>query len=383
MTVAAEVTTARALANRSFRHPLISAFLDLDPARFASGQPRATQINSLLDQAQQQLHAKRLEHHDRLGLEQDIKRVGNYLTNELDASGARGVAVYCSGRESLFEAIKLQHPVAADIVIETIPKLEPLLPAPEPACVCVALVNRRDARFFIPRGPAQHFEEHIHDEVRGQHRQGGWSEANYERSIEADVDAHLRRSAERLYELWRSRRFDRLVLGGPHEVVTRFAGELHPDLRAVLDEGELALHLNTTSVGEIDEALLPLRQRWRELAQWHALQRLLTTLDGRDGTAVGVPGTLEALGRRQVATLVLGPRVDEDGGECPQCGQLFASDSGRRCEADGSELRHLHSLRSAMVRSAVLQDAEVIVLGDYEDRPEISAFSGIGAILRY
>jgi peptide chain release factor subunit 1 len=254
--------------------------------------------------------------------------------------------------------------------------------------VCVTLINRRDARFFIPRGGSQvgehHFEEQLHDEVRGQHRQGGWSEANYERSIEADVDAHLRRCAERLYELWRSEKFDRLVLGGPHEVVTRFTADLHSDLRAgVLDEAELAMHVNTTTAAEIDEALVPLRQRWRELAQWDALQRLLSTMDGRSGTAVGVPETLTALGQRQVGSLVLGPRADERGYECPQCGLLSVSQNGSHCEADGSELRSLHSLRAAMIRDAVLQDASVIVLDDYEDRPEIASFSGVGAILRY
>lgn len=384
------MTSVRELAERRFEHPLISAFLDLDPARFATGPARATEINSLLDQAQQQLHAHSLEHldhQDRMALEQDIRRVGSYLTAELEPSGALGVAIYCSSRELLFESIRLPQPVRSDVVIQMIPKLEPLLPAPEPACVCVTLVNRREARFFIPRGASKagehRHEEQLHDEVHGQHRQGGWSEANYERSIEADVDAHLRRTAERLYQLWRTEKFDRLVLGGPHEVVTRFTSDLHPDLRSVLDEAELAMDVNTASAPEVDEALLPLRQRWRELAQWEALRRLLSTMDGRDRTAIGVRDTLAALGRRQVASLVLGPRVDEEGAECTQCGQLYVSQNGSRCDADGTELRHLHSLRAGMIRSAVLQDAEVIVLDDYDDRPEIAAFSGVGALLRY
>lgn len=384
------MTSVRELAERRFEHPLISAFLDLDPARFATGPARATEINSLLDQAQQQLHAHSLEHldhQDRMALEQDIRRVGSYLTAELEPSGALGVAIYCSSRELLFESIRLPQPVRSDVVIQMIPKLEPLLPAPEPACVCVTLVNRREARFFIPRGASKagehRHEEQLHDEVHGQHRQGGWSEANYERSIEADVDAHLRRTAERLYQLWRAEKFDRLVLGGPHEVVTRFTSDLHPDLRSVLDEAELAMDVNTASAPEVDEALLPLRQRWRELAQWEALRRLLSTMDGRDRTAIGVRDTLAALGRRQVASLVLGPRVDEEGAECTQCGQLYVSQNGSRCDADGTELRHLHSLRAGMIRSAVLQDAEVIVLDDYDDRPEIAAFSGVGALLRY
>jgi hypothetical protein len=382
-----DLTAVRRLAEHRFEHPLISLFLDLDPTRFATGAARATEINSLLDHAQQLLHARPREHQERTALERDIKRVGSYLIADLDPSGTHGIAVYCSSLESLFQAIRLEQPVASDIAIERIPRLEPLLPAPEPACVCVTLVNRRTARFFIPRGGSKfgehHFEDQIHDPVHGQHRQGGWSEANYERSIEADVDAHLRRAAERLYDLWRTAGFDRLVLGGPHEVVTRFASELHTDIRAVLDEAELALDVNTASAPEIDDALVPLRQRWRELAQWEALQRVLSTMGGREGATIGVPDTLAALGRRQVGSLVLGPRVDAEGCECPHCGQLYAAGNGSRCEADGSELKPVHSLRAAMIRNAVLQDAEVIVLDDYEDRPEVAAFSGVGAILRY
>lgn len=383
---AAEATAVRELAERQFEHPLVSAFLDLDPSRFATGGARATEINSLLDQAQQRLHAQPLEDGDRLALESDIKRIGSYLSAELDPSGTHGVAVYCSGRESLFEAIRLPYPVPSEVVIGMIPKLEPLLPAPEPACVCVALVNRRDARFFVPGGNAKlrehRLEEQGHNRIHGQHRQGGWSEANYERSIEADVDAHLRRSAELLYQLWRSENFDRLVLGGPHEVVTRFTPELHADLRGVLDEAEVALDVNSSSAADVDEALVPLRQRWRELAQWEALQRLLSTMGVRDGTTIGVHDTLAALGRRQVGALVLSPRADSPGCQCPQCGQLYDG-NGANCQADGSKLRRVHSLRSAMIRSAVLQDAEVIVLEDFVDRPELSAFDGVGAILRY
>ncbi len=206
----AELSVARELAARQFDHPLISAFLDLDPGRFATGAARATEINSLIDQARQRLHAHPREHAERTALERDIDRVGRYLSEELDPSGVHGVAVYCSSQETLFEAVRLPHVVPSEVAIEPIPKLEPLLPTPEPASVCVALVNRRDARFFVPRGPTPGghlLREEVHEDVHGRHRQGGWSEANYERSIEADLDAHLRRSAERLHELWREVRF--------------------------------------------------------------------------------------------------------------------------------------------------------------------------------
>ncbi len=173
------------------------------------------------------------------------------------------------------------------------------------------------------------------------------------------------------------------MLGGPHELVTRFAAELHADLRGVLDEAELAMDVNTTTAAELDDALAPLRQRWRELSKWESLQRLVSTVHARRGASIGMPDTLAALGGRQVSSLVLGPRADAEGHECPRCGQLFVGGNDSRCTADGTELRPLHSLRAAMIRSALLQDAAVVVLDDYDDRPEIAAFSGVGAILRY
>lgn len=380
-----QASAVRRLAERRFEHPLVSAFIDLEPTRFATAAARTTEVNSLLDQAEQELRAEPLDHDDRVALERDIDRVGRYLTAEFDAPSA-AVAVYCSGRAPLFEAIRLPHQVPSEIVIEPLPRLEPLLPAPEPASLCVTLINRREARCFIRRsGPelSEHlFEYRQEDPVHGQHKQGGWSNANYERSIEADVDAHLRRCAERLYLLWRLEHFDRLVLGGPHEVVTRFTPQLHADLRGVLDDAELALDVSRSSAAIVDDALGPLRQRWRELAQWRALQRLLSTMDVRPGTSVGIPDTLAALSRRQIRSLVLAARVDAPGSECPQCGQLYHLPSGS-CEADGARLTPLRSLRSAMIRSAVLQDADVIVLDDFDDRPEIAAFKGVGAILRY
>lgn len=378
----AQAAAARELAERRFEHPLISAFLDLDPTRFATAAARATEANSLLDQAQQKLTAELLEHDDRAALEHDVDRLGRYLTSELDAAGAAAVAIYCSSRSSLFQAMRLPRSVPSGIVIEPLPWLEPLLPAPVPTSLCVTLVNRREARFFLRKEISELSEYRFEDPVHGQHKQGGWSYANYERSIEADVNAHLRRCAARLYELWRLEHFERLVLGGPHEVVARFTPELHADLRAVLDDQELALDVGTSSAADVDAALEPLRRRWRNGAQEQALQRLLSTLDVRGGTSIGIPDTLAALGRRQIRSLVLAARTDAQGGECPQCGQLYAVPE-QRCAADGVQLVPLRSLRSGMIRAAIRQDAEVIVLDELDRRPEVAAFDGVGAILRY
>ena len=52
------------------------------------------------------------------------------------------------------------------------------------------------------------------------HEQGGFSQARYQRHHEAHVHWHLERVVQRLAELFRQRRFDRLILAGPEEATS-------------------------------------------------------------------------------------------------------------------------------------------------------------------
>ncbi len=377
-------TLARDLAGRHFDHPMISAFLDLDPTRFATARARATEINSLMDGAVRQLNAAPLDHADRSALKQGAVRIDAYLHRELDASGMNGIAIYCSQQADLFEVTPVSRPVQTAFVLEPIPRLEPLLAAPEPVRVAVALVNRRETRIFTSTGDdALREQDSFQDQVHGQHHQGGWSEPRYERSIENDVDVHLRRTAERLYRLWQDEPYDRLVLGGPHELIARFVPLLHNDLQRFYDGAELTADLSASSTAEIQRALAALRQQWCVAEEAQVLRGLLSKPgDARRG-ATGFAATLAALGQRQVKTLVLEPHIDAAGGLCQTCELIYAS-SEDSCPADGSRLIPLPSLRSGMVRSAVRQDAHVVVLHELEqDAPEPAAFGGVGALLRY
>lgn len=373
---------ARRLAERRFEHPLVSASLDLDPAVFATAGARSSEISSLLDRARGALRPASVDHHDRVALEHDIERVESYLRDELDPSGARGVTIYCSSRAELFEALALPWTVGSEVAIEPLPHLEPLLPGPERRRCAVALVNRREARFFTPSSTGGLEWRDFEDPVHGQHHAGGWSESNYERSVESGVDAHLRRSAKRLYWLLQHEPFDVLLLGGPHELLARFTAELHPDVAALLDPAELALDLSAVAAADVETALEDVRERWGLLAQQEALGRIASALDGRAGVAAGPSATLAALAERRVESLVLAPGFDAPGARCPACELVYGA-AETECQADGVPLDPLTSIRSAIVRAAVLQDARLIVLDRLDDRAEIAAFDGIGALLRY
>jgi peptide chain release factor subunit 1 len=374
---------ARALIERRTAHPVISLYLDLDPERFATAPARAAQIRSLIDQAGRQLAARDgLAHDDLVAVRADLERIDDYLTSGEARSqfqGAHALGVFCSGQDDLFEVVQLSRPVPGRVVIGRTPYIEPLLAASQPRRWLVALVNRRVAR--VLGGPADRLEEggSFEEYVHGQHSQGGWSQAHYERSVEKDTDDHLRRAADAVNQRWRSEEFDRLAVGGPVEIVPRLEGFLAAEARANLAPGRVEVDLSSASDDEIRGALAKLVAEDEKQAERESLDRLAAGI-GTGGRAVGGPhDTLEALNERRVERLLLEPGFDMRGARCLTCGLLMLEADGR-CPADGGPVEEVEHLREAAIEAALAQDAEVTLVRHY---PDLGPLRGIGALLRF
>jgi peptide chain release factor subunit 1 len=375
------VHAARRLVARASAHPVVSLYLDLDPERFATAPARASQVRSLIDEAAREIERDDgLKHEERIALHEDLERISSYLhSREPPFKGARALAVFCSVRDDLFEVLQMTRPAEGLVAIERTPYIEPLIRGAQDRRWCVALVNRRAARILT--GPGDQLEERqrIKDDVRSQHDQGGLSQPNYERSVEKEVEDHLRRVAEMLSRLWRQDRFDRLALGGPIEVVSRLDALLHEDLRGRLTSRRVEVDLSSATNDQIQAAVAGLVEEDERHRERTALDRLAAGIGRGDRAAGGPEATLEALTERRVETLLLENGFDRRGGRCPSCGLLSLETHGR-CPADGSELEELDHLREAAVEAALAQDADVVVVRHY---PDLGPFQGIGALLRF
>ena len=71
---------------------MLSAYVDLDPERFATAGARQTQVRSLIDGAGRQIEAAELTHQQREQLRADLERVENHLGEDPFPSGAAGLA---------------------------------------------------------------------------------------------------------------------------------------------------------------------------------------------------------------------------------------------------------------------------------------------------
>lgn len=378
------ITTARHILERTGEHPVLSLYFDLDPREFATAPARASQLSSLIDEAHLAIERsdRDLSHDDRKTLVQDLERVRAFLeSGDAPMSGARALAVFCSGQDQMFETVRLYEPAPARVVIGPEPFLEPLVTSAGESGWCVCLVNRSTARILAGSVPRIWERGQLDDDVRGQHRQGGPSQHSYERSIEVEAERHLHHVSDELLRRWEQERFHTLVLGGPEETVAELRNLLHGEVLPYLAEERLSVDVQHASEEDVRAALLPLLERRREQAEREALDKLRSAEGGGPiNAASGVQGTLLALNERRVEKLLLAPDFTAGGGRCRSCGMLVAGEVDI-CPADGKSIEPLDDLRAAAVDAGVVQDAQVIVF--QERPPETHLRQGIAALLRF
>lgn len=359
------------------RPVVLSLYLDLDPAEFATPPARATAIRSLLDEADRRLRDHGgLSHEDRADLGTSLDRARTLLERDLRAEGAHAMALFASESADLFEAMKLPRSVPNRVEIGRSPLVGPLARLERRERWCVALVSRRDARLFRGSPDGLREIEQIHDPVFGQHDKGGLAQARYQRGIEKEKDDHLKHTAEALMKHYKRRPFQHLIVGGPREVVADFESKLHGYLADRLS-GRIEVDVDSATPDQVLEAAQPRFDELDEEREAEALERL-----GEGGRAAsGLDDTLRALNERRVACLLLDEQFSAAGVSCPDCGWLGAG-AQRTCPVDGRELDQLDDLTDAAIELALQGAAEIMAMRHRRDEFEERA-GGIAALLRF
>jgi peptide chain release factor subunit 1 len=368
----------RRLAEVRLDRPVVlSLYLDLDPTEFATPPARATAVRSLLDEADRQVRDRgELPHEERMDLRASLQRASSVLEGDLPAEGAQALAIFAAESAELFEVLKLPRPVPSRVAIRRSPLVAPLARLARRERWCVALVNRRDARIFRGSPDGLREIEQIHDLVFGQHDQGGWSQARYQRGIEKEKDDHLKHTVEALMKHFKRRPFERLIVGGPREVVADFESKLHGYLAERL-AGRIDVDVEHSTPEQVLEAVQPRFDELEEEREAEALERL-----GEAGrAAIGLEGVLRALNERRVDTLVADERYSAEGTCCPSCGWLGPAGE-RSCPVDETELETLDDLTEAAVELTIQQSAEILAVGRRRDELAERA-GGIAALLRF
>ena len=335
---------------RPERGLVLSVFFNLDPSEFPTPAARATEVNSVVTAAAHKVEqAESIGHDERQALRADVERVREVLTgSDVASNGTHGLAVFACGPADLLEVVRLPHPIESRALVDDRPCVEPLVRSESRDRWCVLLVNRRTARIFLGTADALEETDRITDDVHQQHDQGGWSQANYERSVEQEKLNHLIRATETLFTRFKRRPFDRLAVGAPQELVREVEQRLHPYLRERL-AGRLGVDVENSSLGDVAAAAAQVIDRHVGAVEREALDRMAQGIGRGDRGVSRLEPVLDALQQQRVEILLLAE------------------------DFDAPELDEALEL-------AIKQSAQVIVVRHHDD---LVVHGGIGAVLRF
>lgn len=358
----------------------ISLYVDLDPSDVPTPADVQTKVNSVLQAAERQLEERKaqLTRDQREGLKQDLQRVADWFDDGFDRQGTRAVAVFADGLDNFWATLSLPESAGDEARIGNELYLAPLARLGGRSSAVVAFVGRERGQVWRLRDDGSLVE--IADQTEeqpGQHSQGGWSQARFERSIENAVGQHLRDVAGTLDRCVRKLRGTRVVLIGAEDIRSEFeallsnevqgcvagwaSAEAHADGPQVLEAARPVL--DDWWAGHEDELLA----RWQEEA-------------GKNGRAAsGWESTLEAASDGRVDLLLVQDGVDQRAYQCPQCGRAQLTDGS--CPLDGTTMEAKEGGLDLALHQTLAHGGTVHVVRG--DRRDLEPVGGVAALLRF
>jgi len=373
--MAEPITQARLRALAAVRPDegrVLSVFLNLDPAEFATPSARSSAVTSVMTAAARKVESKDgLTRDERMALRDDVERVRDVLLSDVAGDGTRAVAVYACGPAGLLEVVRLRRPVENKVVLDRTPFVEPLVMQGTDERWMVLLSNRRAARLFFGPGEALAETDRLVDDVHQQHNQGGWSQLNYRRSVEKEVSDHLQNAADLAFELYKKQGADRVLVGVPAELHAEFKSKLHPYLRERI-AGKVSVDVENASLDDVCAAAATEITALAMRSEREALDRLQQGVGTGGRGAAGIAEVLDALNQARVETLLIAENFRAGGRVDFQAGLLLPSDS--------EQGEPVEDIVEPAIEKAIEQSATPMVVRHHTD---LEPLGGIGAVLRF
>lgn len=364
----------RQLSSRRARPAISSLYLDVDGRH----RPVATDVEHAFEWLADDLRRRASRRNDialARSVEGDIDQMRSWLRAGLDRSSTRGVALFSCHAAGYFEAIVLPASVHDEASIGDGPRVRQLAEmASRTERLLVALVDKAHLRLLSveqeqvgeDRAMTREPERAVDTSVE----LGSW-----EHHREEEARSHLREFAEGLAAATEADGVDQLVLGGPDEPVSELERQLDETVRArVIGRVSIGLEAPAREVATLARELAEATVRHREEV---VVEELRAQAAGDHHAAVGLEATLEALGDKRVATLLVSEGFVAPGGRCPSCGHV--GPDIRQCAVCGSTNVEIEDVVELAIEEAIAQDAEICFCRE----TELERFGRIGVLERY
>jgi peptide subunit release factor 1 (eRF1) len=324
--------------------PVVSLYVAIDPG--ISQSDVHSHVTSLLDRIDGLAKDRGLEHDPRMSVRGDIERIKERLSEELWQP--KGLAVFsCSGR-GFYEEVSLPRAVRDRILIDDAAFVRPMLAVlDEYRRACVVLVDKEWARAW------EVYQDEMRELTTFKDRLGkfdNYAGGDVDRIRNEQSKRHYRRVVQVLDELFRTDRYDLLVVGGHDFEIPAFLGFLPRDLRDRL-AGSFSIDPPTATAAEIRAGADGVLQRYESDQERKAVAEVLDRAAAGGLAAVGIPACLWAGSVAAIQTLLVQEGVTAAGVVCDDSGWLALA--GDTCPLSGKPTRPTPDVIDDLVQAVI------------------------------
>lgn len=361
----------------------------------------------LVKKKEQDLESLNLDKEVRQSVEEDIKKIQEFLSDPENLKGCRGIAVFSCSKHKVFEYVKLPYVYRNRLAFSPDPLVREIAAIDEEfGRVAVLLVDRKHVRYFLMdiTGIAENldFIEPVTTRAHRFHSGGAFlkgAEGTFQyrmpaRGAAPNVVQHgvgewrfhtrlreewhriLKLASDAIFEEWKRLYFDKLIVGGfIEEGLREIENFLHPYVKERL-VGYIEINPSEATEHEVREkALDMLWQKDRE--QEKEIIQELNELIGQGLAVNGTSKVLEMLAIGNVRTLIIPEDFEKPGYLCPKSHLAFLKPE---CPMLDEEALPISDVVDEALEEALDQRATVEVIVDKELQKKVD---GLAAFLRF
>ena len=356
----------------------LQALVDFQP-----GEDMVLSVYLDADLSQQAKERCRLVLRERLqqvadkSLAQDASRIEQFLDYEYDWQ-AKGVAIFSCQKRDFWQAWPIAVPVPTLVFAAERPYLKPLtdlLDEYEP--YGVILVDQEGARLFrVELGEIIEESESFGEAVK-RHKQGGWSQATYQRRVDKQIMQNLKAAADAAADLCKEHPCAALILAGAEETLAQFQPLLPTHLHKLII-GSVAADMEATSADILAKTMgLALEDKHKK--EDALVAQTITAAAKGEAAVIGLADTAYATREGRVHVLVVEQGYEALGALCESCGYV-APAQGQDCLFCGQGMRPVDNAVDLVTQKVLESGGKVRVVAG---NAKLAESGHIGALLRY
>jgi peptide subunit release factor 1 (eRF1) len=369
-----------ALAKFKSQGDLVTSFyLDTDKSRLNRKELQLA-LKNLLGEAKTRackLAASKDKTESLLG---DIDLIADHGGQALASSNAAGLAFFSHSQKKFWHALELPHGPRNRVIFDTNFYIRPLAAILEKySPICALLISRREARWYdITMNEIRVLDE-LESDVPSRVREGGFegtAAKRIERHIDAHLQEHFKRTAQRTFDLSKKHPFDWLFVGCEDNHCPDFEPHLHTYLRDRL-KARLKARVGDSPAKVLQE-VLEVEAKLKRAEEEQTVQKLVGELERGGLAASGLRDTIHRLNQFEVQSLVVTHNFSKPGRICPTHKIYYLDEL--KCPVCDKKTEIVQDVVDEAIETVLKRGGAV---KQVEPPSKLDRYGGIGAFLKY